>query len=431
MSGWRGARTGLVVFGVALVVRCALVLALGLTAPPAAWGDDPDYDSIARGLAFAHVYDNTWYPPGYPFFLALIYTAAGPSPAAARLVQVLLSAATCWVVYVIGRDAFGRLAGVAAGLLLAVLPEHAYMAARLMAETPFLLLLALAVVCGQRAVAAGSPRLAALAGGALGASILFKSNLALAVPPLLLWAAWAAAAGWRRRAAILGAGAAGCALLLALLPAASALSPLHAAELLPGNGGATLWWSNNPLADGYFVDPDATAAGRAFIERHGLAPAALQSRDLLLRSRADRQLALDWVRENPGAFLALAGRKLWNAFGPAPRAAVFEHDRLAAWLYAAGWAVLTPLIVLGAWRTRRQWRAALPLYLLLAGSVAMTVICYGTPRFTLLVVPFLLVLAGAAVAGPTGAAVASLRQAAAVRRLAPAGSGAALPGEGA
>ncbi len=393
------ARTGLVVFAVALLVRCIVVLALGLAAPPVAWGDDADYDAIARGLAGAHGYVNTWYPPGYPFLLALIYAAAGPSPAAARLLQAVLSAATCWVVYVIARDAFGRSTATVAGLLLAVLPAHAYMAWRLMAETPFILLLALAVACAQQAVAAGSPRLAALAGAALGASLLFKSNLALAVPLLLLWAAWAAVnTEPRRRGAILAAGVAGCALLVALLPAASALSPSRSAELLPGNGGPTLWWSNNPLADGYFVDPDGTAAGRAFIERHGLASAALQSRDPLLRSRADRELAWDWVRENPGAFLALAGRKLWNAFGPTPRTEVFGRQRPAAWLYTAGYAVLLPLIVLGAWRTRRQWRAALPLYLLLAGSVAMTVICYGTPRFTLLVVPFLLILAGAAVA---------------------------------
>jgi hypothetical protein len=30
----------------------------------------------------------------------------------------------------------------------------------------------------------------------------------------------------------------------------------------------------------------------------------------------------------------------------------------------------------------------------------MTVVCYGSPRFTLLVMPFLLIFAGAAVAAP-------------------------------
>jgi hypothetical protein len=69
-----GARTGLAVLAAALIVRCALALALGLTAPPIAWGDDADYDAIARRLSGSHVYANTWFPPGYPLMLALVYT---------------------------------------------------------------------------------------------------------------------------------------------------------------------------------------------------------------------------------------------------------------------------------------------------------------------------------------------------------------------
>jgi 4-amino-4-deoxy-L-arabinose transferase-like glycosyltransferase len=396
-----GRRMGLVVFLAALAVRCAVVLALGVGSPPAAWGDDADYDALARGMAGgSHVYANTWFPPGYPLLLALIYGAAGPSPAAVRLVQAVLSAATCWVIFAIGRDAFGPAAGGVAGLLLAFYPGHAYMAWRLMAETPFILLLALAVRGGQRAAATGSLWMAAAAGAALGVATLYKSNLALAAPLLLLWPAWAMAGSRRRRAGVLAAGAAACALLLAALPLANAGSPGRSAALLPGNGGPTLWWSNNPLADGYFVDPDHTAAGRDFIERHGVAPAALQSRDPFLRSRADRQLALAWIRENPGAFLQLAGRKLWNAFGLAPRAAVFDRLRFAGWLYAVSYGGLLPLILAGIWRSRRAWRAAMPFYVLLAASIAMTVACYGSPRFTLLVMPFLLIFAGAAVAAP-------------------------------
>lgn len=403
-----GRRLGLLVFVAALAVRLAVVLALGLGSPPASWGDDADYDALARGIAgSSHVYANSWFPPGYPFFLAAIYGVAGPSPAAVRLVQAVLSAATCWVIFAIGRHAFGLAAGGIAGLLLAFYPGHAYMAWRLMAETPFILLIAVAVSAGQRAAAAGSPRLAAAAGAALGAATLFKSNLALAAPLLLLWPAWAMAGGRRRRAAVLAAGTAACVLALAALPLANAGSPGRSAALLPGNGGPTLWWSNNPLADGYFVDPDRTAAGRDFIARHGLAPAALQSRDPFLRSRADRQLALAWMRENPGAFLQLAGRKLWNAFGVVPRAEAFAHLRLAAWLHALSYGGLLPLIGFGVWRSRRAWRAAIPCYLLLAASVAMTVICYGSPRFTLLVMPFLLIFAGAAVAAPAAQGVAA------------------------
>jgi uncharacterized SAM-binding protein YcdF (DUF218 family) len=42
----------------------------------------------------------------------------------------------------------------------------------------------------------------------------------------------------------------------------------------------------------------------------------------------------------------------------------------------------------------RRWRRCTILYLVLASHTAMTVATYGTPRFTLVVVPYLLVFAG-------------------------------------
>jgi 4-amino-4-deoxy-L-arabinose transferase-like glycosyltransferase len=444
MSGTRAAAPGprtfpLAVFVLALALRCGFALAAGLSAAPPAWGDDPGYDAIARGLTGpAHVYDNTWFPPGYPLFLAVIYGVFGPSLAAVRIVQACLSAATCLVAYAIARDAFGKRAGQITGVLLALYPGHIYMAWRLMAETLFTLLLALAVLAAQRAVARDGPPavarergrrawLAAGAGLALGVATLVKSNLIVLAPLLLLWLAFAMPRPGRRRAAALAAMAAmaaGCALPLLAAPLASRLSPAHRASWLPGNGGPTLWWSNNPLADGYFVDPDNTAAGRDFINRHGQAAAALKSRDPMVRDHADRDLALTWVHEHPGAFVRLVGQKLWNAFGPLPRTALFTRDAVAARVQAIAYGIVLPLVVAGLWQSRRRWREAMPLYLVLASYTAMTVVFYGTPRFTLLVMPFMLAFAGLALAG--AAARSGLRPPFSARRarLAPLDAGA-------
>ena len=418
-----GSRTfPLAVFVLALALRCGFALAAGFSTAPPAWGDDPDYDAIARGLTGpAHVYENSWFPPGYPLFLAMIYGVFGPSPAAVRIVQAVLSAATCWVAYAVARNAFGERAGQVTGVLLALYPGHIYMAWRLMAETLFTLLVALAVLAAQRAVARGGPPaapavtgergrrgrrawLAAGAGLALGTATLVKSNLIVLAPLLLLWLAFAMPRQGRRQAAAgaamaaMAAMAAGCALPLLAAPLASRLSPAHRASWLPGNGGPTLWWSNNPLADGYFVDPDNTSAGRDFINRHGQAAAALESRDPLVRDHADRDLALAWVHEHPGAFVRLVGQKLWNAFGPLPRTALFTRDAVAARVQAIAYGVVLPLVLAGLWQSRRRCREAMPLYLVLASYIAMTVVFYGTPRFTLLVMPFMLAFAGLALA---------------------------------
>jgi 4-amino-4-deoxy-L-arabinose transferase-like glycosyltransferase len=405
LAGWTGEHWGLAVFVLALVLRCGFCLAAGPWAPPTAWGDDADYDAIARGLVGpGHVYQNTWFPPGYPLFLATIYGLAGPAMklAAVRLVQAVLSAATCWVTYALARNAFGTPAGRAAAVLLAIYPGHVYMAWRLMAETLFTLLMALAVLAVQRAAgqrAAPSTLWAAAgAGVALGAATLVKSNLVVVVPLMVACVALAGLGTARRRAAAAAVMTAGCVLLLAASPLANRFSPAHRATWLPGNGGPTLWWSNNPLADGYFVDPDNTPAGRAFIERHHLAGPAIAARDPQVRDRADRELALAWIRENPGSFVALAGRKLWNAFGPLPRAALFSRERLAAGVQALAYGAMLPLIAAGLWLARRRWRRALPLYLEIGSYAAMTVVFYGTPRFTLVVMPYLAAFAGLALA---------------------------------
>jgi 4-amino-4-deoxy-L-arabinose transferase-like glycosyltransferase len=425
LAAWTGEHWGLAVFVLALLLRLAFCLAAGPWAPPTSWGDDADYDAIARGLAGpAHLYQNSWFPPGYPLFLAMIYSLAGPTMklVAVRLIQAVLSAATCWVTYAIARNAFGTTAGRAAAVLLAFYPGHIYMAWRLMAETLFTLLMALAVLAAQQVVgqwaagraAAGQPAAgeaaageagtpgsvwaAAGAGAALGAATLVKSNLVVLVPLMIAWVALALPGTARRRAAAAAVMAAGCLLLLAASPLANRFSPAHHAAWLPGNGGPTLWWSNNPLANGYFVDPDNTPAGRAFIERHHLQGPAIAARDPFVRDRADRQLALAWIRENPGSFVVLAGRKLWNAFGPLPRAELFRRETLAAGVQAFAYGVLLPLIAAGVWLSRRRWRQAMPFYLVVGSYAAMTVVFYGTPRFTLVVMPYLVAFAGLALA---------------------------------
>jgi 4-amino-4-deoxy-L-arabinose transferase-like glycosyltransferase len=384
----------LAVVALAAFLRLGFVFAYGLEAPPPAWGDDPDYDSIACGLAFDGVYHDSWFPPGYPLFLAAVYRLFGHSLAAVRLIQALLSAATCGVVLSIGRHAFGARIGMVGAVLLALYPGHLYMAWRLMAETVFTLLVALAVLAFQRLTERHGTRAAFACGALVAAAALVKSNLLVLGPLLLAWIALAPRAALpERRPARAAALASGIVLVLLAVPAFDRLAP--AAIRLPwppANAGHTLWWANNPIADGYFVDPDASPAGRAFLARHAEAAELAKAPDPRVSDRAELALAVSWVRENPADFLRLVPRKLWNAFGPAARTEVTERCPAARWAQGLFFGLMLPLALAGMALTAGG-RGTAALHLVVGSCIAMTVLAYGTPRFTLPILPYLLLFA--------------------------------------
>lgn len=377
----------LALFSAALLVRLLLIAGLGGGAAPAAWGDDWDYDRIATTLLAEGTYANTWFPPGYPLFLAVIYAAVGHSVAAVRIVQALLGAWSCVLTARLGRECFSPRVGWLAGALLAVYPGHAYLSWRLMAEAPYIVLLLLALLAAQRAARRRDLASAIAVGLALGVATLFKSNLFLLPPLLLLWlyVVTRQAAGAR----VAATAAAVFVALTAATPIANLLARDGGAAALPGNAGHTLWWSNNPLADGYFIAAEERPEGQAFLAAHGYAD-ALAGADRLERDRILRRAALDWMWSQRGELPALLAKKLNNAFGLFPRAASFGESRWAGVVHLLTYGALLPFIVVGLLRNVPRLRQLALLYMVPVSYVAMVLLFYGTPRYTILVLPCLL-----------------------------------------
>ena len=69
-----------------------------------------------------------------------------------------------------------------------------------------------------------------------------------------------------------------------------------------------------------------------------------------------------------------------------------EEDA-AKLVHVATFASVIPLALVGMVMARRRWRELLPLYLLVACHAVMVLIFYGTPRFTVIIMPALLVFA--------------------------------------
>jgi 4-amino-4-deoxy-L-arabinose transferase-like glycosyltransferase len=380
------------IFLVALGLRSLFVFLYGPSAPPVTWGDDSQYDAIASKLVMQHEYANTWYPPGYPIFLATVYSLFGRSWLAVRVLQAIMGAATCMLTVQLSNRFFSRRTAIVAGLLLAFYPGHIYWSWRIMGESLYMFLLMWAVLLA--ASLSPQPRFlrAMTLGLVTGYAQLTKSNLFLFPIALVVWFLSAARVGMAKRACYAIAVTTGIAVMYAITPLANLISPTGKAGFLPGNAGAALWYSNNPLANGYFIPAEYTLEGKVFIERHGLTQ-RLQEAGPAAKDRILRNLALTWIRENPGKFCVLGLKKLNNSFGLFPRAALFERDPRAPWLHLVTYGPVAAFALAGLIMTRRRWRDLSLLYLALLSYVVSVILFYGTPRFTIMIIPFLIMFA--------------------------------------
>ena len=178
----------------ALVGLCGLALGLRLAfaarTPVFATKDSFEYFEPAFGLLNGTGFELALRrPPVYSLFAAGAMALFGENLAALAFTQHLLGVATVGLAYVLGRIVFGRPAGLAAGLLVAlnsvlIMYEH-----YVLSEPLFTLVLLTACLLLVVALRRDTPRAYVVAGLALGLAVLTRpvaQSLLLAVPLALL-----------------------------------------------------------------------------------------------------------------------------------------------------------------------------------------------------------------------------------------------------
>lgn len=394
----------LAVVAVALALRLAYLHDLGrlgyLTGVLSP--DELYYDQLARRVAEGRWLADApfFYGPLYPYLLGLLYAVAGPSPAAARAVQLVLGALACAPVFWLGRRLFDRRVGLLAAAATALYGPWLLLSGSLLYDQLAPLLVTLFLLAALRARESGRPRDHAAAGVLLGLAALGRANVLLWLPAAALLA-WREGRGEGGVAAWRGWGALALACGLTLAPAA--LHNLAAGDAVPltTNGGLNFLIGNGPDATGGFrqpagldlqADPTGQRAAEAAAGR-ALRPSETSAHFL--------RAAVDHVRAHPGAWLALLARKValfWNAHELAQienyefqRAVSPTLRRLPALF---GW--LAPLALVGlavAWRrdgAHAVMGAFLAVYTL---SIALF---FVAGRYRLAVVPLIAVYAAGA-----------------------------------
>jgi 4-amino-4-deoxy-L-arabinose transferase-like glycosyltransferase len=409
-------------FAVGFVVRVAYVLQISGTE----WGrvlvgDAVAYDAWARAIAAGDwVGHEVFYQaPLYPYVLAVVYTIAGPSALAVRLVQAALGGVSCVLLAAAGRRFFSREVGLVAGLVLAFYGPAIFFAGLVHKMALDLLLTTAVLYALARLDEDARPRWAALAGVCLGCLALTRENALAWLPVLAIWLTW-----WPRGSKrVLGTFLAAAALVL--VPVAARNAALGGAPLpTTSQAGVNFYLGNNADADGTYA-PLVFGHGSFAQERADaieIAQRAAPGGPPLTPAQVSRywsSRAWSWIAAHPGDFLALLGRKwmlVWSAheIPDSDEPAVYRD---ASFVLRATWGLsfglLVPLAVVGAaadWPERRRWAL---LALLLLVSAASTAVFVVFARYRVAMIPLLVLFA---VAG-AGKLLGALRERGAARAV--------------
>ncbi|MFT3914399.1 MAG: tetratricopeptide repeat protein [Anaeromyxobacteraceae bacterium] len=366
-------------------------------------GDARSYHAWATRIAGgAWLGEGTFYQaPLYPYFLAVNMKLFGPGLLAPRVVQLLLGAAGCGLFAWAASLLLGPRRGLAAGLLLAAWPSAIFHDLLLQKSALDLALVSalLAALAWERRTRA--LRAWALAGVALGLLGLTRENALALVLPLGGWILVRSRAPGRPGRA-LGLFAAG---LLAVL-----------GPVLVRNAavGGDLALTTSQLGPNLFIgnNPDASGMYQPVVPGHGDAVYEAADARRIAEEGAGRALTagevshwwtgqvLAFVRDSPGAWLRLLGRKLAllvNAVevGDVDMPAAYaEWSRLLSALMAVlHLGVLVPAAVAGLVLSWGFWRRAWVVPALLGVYAATVVAFYVMARYRLPLAPLLILLA--------------------------------------
>jgi dolichyl-phosphate-mannose-protein mannosyltransferase len=393
-----------------LLVAAALRLALLVYAErdPARF-DFPDthrYVQVARNIAAglgpidsSSIRAGT--DPLYPALLSIGISFGMEDTAAilrfARIVNVLGALGTIALLALLGRRLIGSAAGLIAAGLLALDPILLFFNGLVLTETLFIAIFLASLYCIVRQQDAPHIGWSLAAGLMIGLGIVTRST-SLLLPVMLFPFVVAFANGaretshgladarpchpaaGRRAVALFVVGA-----IIPLLPVVVRNYRLfhHVVPVRTGSG-ASLLEAFGPWADG--------GPGMNRI----LYPSVPADADEYARDRDYRKAALRWIRENPGEAIRLAGVKLrrtWSVTLNAP-GYVSSGYRLVGWLTVAP---IYLLACLGAFVMRK--RAILVLFLIAPAIYFSFVhmVFVGSVRYRLPAMPFVFLLAGAAI----------------------------------
>ncbi len=201
--------------------------------------------------------------PLYPWALGVLYSLIGPSQTFVKLLQILFSVASCWLIFRIANRVFDRGVALVALAISAVYGMSLYFANELLVVTLIVFLDLLGLDLLISAASDGRKFLRPAAGVVFGLSAIARPTI---LPFVAAAGVWIVVTRWRsggirtalREAVLFGVGVA--------LPIAPVTLHNYLADgdlvLVASNGGVNFYIGNNPESDGVSAVVPGTRADR-------------------------------------------------------------------------------------------------------------------------------------------------------------------------
>ena len=277
--------------------------------------DSEFYDRRARAIVAGDwLGDQPFFMnPFYSYFLAVIYSLLGAEYGWVGLVQAVLGTGSCYLIYALGRKLWSGQIGLLAAGMAAVYQPYIFYDGALLTAAPITFLNLAALYC--LAHAQGAARWLVAAGLLLGLSATARPMVLLFVAVV---AGWIVAQGGRRGWRQWGLVVVGCGLVVG---AVACRNYLVGGEwlLTTSSAGMNFYVGNHPEANGIYAQVDFLPSAEPDLEREAfIREAEARTGRELTPAQASRYWLVAGLRfavENPLAYLALQGRKLymfWN-----------------------------------------------------------------------------------------------------------------------
>jgi len=382
---------------VAILTRVGAALYLGdevIVLP--AIHDQVSYDALAQSLLEGRGYSFTenWYPftPAdtptahwsfiYPLYLAGTYLVTGYHPLVPRILQAIIAgAATCLLIYNIGRRTVGQTAALIGAGWAAVYIYFIYYNAALMTESFFIVVFLLTIKLGLDLREQPTLKNWLLLGITFGLGTLLRQAFLLLLPFMFLWLLWEL----RSRAKLWHMAVSAILVVLFIVPWTIRNYNVYN-EFLPlnSNAGYAFFASTHPgLGTDWRNDIVVVPVPEQY---RGMNEAQLNK---VLTSEAISNVLADPVRYG---LLTLDKTLEYYKFWPSS-----ESGRISNISRVLSMGIFFPFMIWGIILSLPRWRKLLPLYLFVVLHTGIHLLSWPAPRYRLPVDAVLMPLAGLAV----------------------------------